>query len=1687
MANEFKIKNGLVVSGSADFEQDLTVRGRLTADELHISIVSSSVLFESGSTQFGNSITDTHKVTGSLSITGSMSLNGQPIGTGKLDETTFQLYTASIDPRIANLETSTGSINGFTSSTNLRLTSLETSTGSINTYTASNTTNIDAIHTSTSSLNTFTSSANGRLNSIEGVTGSISSLNTYTGSNNTIIGTLQTSTGSLNTFTSSAAGRLNSIETSTGSLNSYTASNTTNINAIHTSTSSLNTFTSSANGRLSSIETSTGSLNLYTSSNTTNINAIHTATSSLNSYTSSNTTAVNALNTSTASLNSYTSSNNTVINALNSYTSSNTTNISAIHTATSSLNSYTSSNTTAVNALNTSTASLNSYTSSNTTNINAIHTTTGSLNSYTSSNTTNINAIHTATGSLNAFTSSASGRLTSLESASSSIRTDFNSFTSSNNTVESTQNSRLTSLETTTGSLNSYTSSNTTNINAIHTATGSLNSYTSSNNTRLGIIETATSSLNSYTSSNNTKLGIIETATSSLNSFTSSINTTIKNRLNTEGVVSGSVQVTLSSTTGYSTFSSSLATTDLGQDNRLTSLEGKTGSYATTGSNVFQGSQIITGSLFISQDLIVAGSSSIQHISSSVVNIADNIITVNAQNPSIRFGGLAVIDSGSSPQISGSILFDSVNDQWIFVHQNQTTVTSSILLMGPQTFNNLGNETSPTNNRLLKSVNAEHLGDSNISDTGTKVSVNSNTEITGSLIVAGGNKITVNATGGDEGGEILLGKAVTNTTLSGEGVTIDVWQNRLRIFEQGGNARGAYLDISTLANGVGTNLLGTVATASYVEFSNVANKPSLVSGSSQISFNGITDKPTLVSGSAQISFNSITDKPTLVSGSSQITFLSISSIPAGLVSGSSQVLNGSGVWSGSAQLPAGTVSGSSQVLNGSGVWSGSAQLPSGVVSGSSQITYSSISSIPAGIVSGSAQVISLLPSGTVSGSSQVLAGTTIHSGAFFNGISVVSGSAQISFNGITDKPALVSGSSQITFGSITGVPSGLVSGSSQITFLSISSIPSGLVSGSSQVAFSSLSGLPSGIVSGSSQISFGSISGVPSGLVSGSSQITYGSLSGIPSGIVSGSSQISFGSISGIPSGLVSGSSQITFSGISSKPTTISGYGITDAITTGNIGSQTVASAGNSTTVGGLTPIQFFNNMGDNHSTRTSFDASTPSYGFGFRFVQGNTNGPATGGGGQFYSWYIGLGNDYPATGGGSYGMQVAIPRTATTPYMSIRYNENNSLGSWLKIAAGYADTAGSATTAGSLSSMNISQFTNNTGYITGISFANVSSKPTTISGYGITDAITTGNIGSQSVSYATTAGSLTSMNISQFTNNSGYITGIAFSSVSSKPTTLSGYGITDSLYQDRATVDVNAFNTTGLYRGSTSGWSNRPTVVHNGGALLQIDTHPGNYHSQLFFDTGGNRLYMRSADAGSWGSWVTMYHSGNLTNLNQLTNGPGYITGISFANVSSKPTTISGYGITDAITTSNIGSQSVSYASSAGSAPNGTNQNSVYNVTPGEGNGLRFWSEDNYKISMGVSSVYQYGTVNDYSIKTQMNSGDAGRGFTWGRIGVVPIASLNATSGNMQLAGSLTTGGSILPLSNNSVNLGSVSLGWANVYTNDLHLSNMNKPEGNDIDGTKGTWTIQEGEENLYIINNNNGKKFKISLEEII
>ncbi|SVA89262.1 uncharacterized protein METZ01_LOCUS142116, partial [marine metagenome] len=54
-------------------------------------------------------------------------------------------------------------------------------------------------------------------------------------------------------------------------------------------------------------------------------------------------------------------------------------------------------------------------------------------------------------------------------------------------------------------------------------------------------------------------------------------------------------------------------------------------------------------------------------------------------------------------------------------------------------------------------------------------------------------------------------------------------------------------------------------------------------------------------------------------------------------------------------------------------------------------------------------------------------------------------------------------------------------------------------------------------------------------------------------------------------------------------------------------------------------------------------------------------------------------------------------------------------------------------------------------------------------------------------------------------------------------------------------------------------------------------------------------------------------------------------------------------------------------------------------------------------------------------------------------------------------------------------------------ISTADLIMSNESPSRsGNEVDGTKGSWVMQEGEESMYLINRNNGKRYKIMLEEV-
>lgn len=191
-------------------------------------------------------------------------------------------------------------------------------------------------------------------------------------------------------------------------------------------------------------------------------------------------------------------------------------------------------------------------------------------------------------------------------------------------------------------------------------------------------------------------------------------------------------------------------------------------------------------------------------------------------------------------------------------------------------------------------------------------------------------------------------------------------------------------------------------------------------------------------------------------------------------------------------------------------------------------------------------------------------------------------------------------------------------------------------------------------------------------------------------------------------------------------------------------------------------------------------------------------------------------------------------------------------------------------------------------------------------------ELITSENIGSQSVSYATTAGALSSMNISQFTNNNGYIT---------------------------SSANVAGLNTTGLGNGTTNIDSGFSRVIRNENGLGGNPPYAPVLHlatSDTMWQIAGahagqTTLVWRSGYSGAWNTpWWTIYHSGNFTD-----NSSNWNTAYSWGNHAS-----AGYqSASTAITTGNIGSQSVSYATTAGSAPaNGGNSSTVggYSVSVG-------------------------------------------------------------------------------------------------------------------------------------------------------
>jgi len=390
--------------------------------------------------------------------------------------------------------------------------------------------------------------------------------------------------------------------------------------------------------------------------------------------------------------------------------------------------------------------------------------------------------------------------------------------------------------------------------------------------------------------------------------------------------------------------------------------------------------------------------------------------------------------------------------------------------------------------------------------------------------------------------------------------------------------------------------------------------------------------------------------------------------------------------------------------------------------------------------------------------------------------------------------------------------------------------------------------------------------------------------------------------------GIISASAGTGISVSGTNPLTITNTGVTSLVAGTNIavsgatGAVTVSVTGtvaDSSALNGISAVNLFNNMGNIHSTRTGFDASTPSYGHGFRYVQGTTNGPGTSGT-QFYSWYLGLGSDYPATGAGSYGAMFAVDRNVTNPYLSVRYNEGNSFSSWYKIRAGAADVLTTART------------------INGVSFDGSANVTVTTAGTGISVSGTTvTNTGIISAS-AGTGISVSGTNPLTITN-SGIISASAGTGISvsgTNPLTITNTGVTSlvagtniSLSGSTGAVTVNVSGTVANattaagVSNTVSGTNSADLVYGNMADNDQFRIRIGGTASNAGFveiataDDGTEPIHVRQYT----GVFTSLARTATLLDGSGNTSFPGTVTAPTFSGaLSGNATTassISGYG----------------------------------------------------------------------------------------------------------------------------------------------------------------------------------------------
>ena len=307
----------------------------------------------------------------------------------------------------------------------------------------------------------------------------------------------------------------------------------------------------------------------------------------------------------------------------------------------------------------------------------------------------------------------------------------------------------------------------------------------------------------------------------------------VKEKLNLDNVVSSSVQIDVRNTTGIET----IATTG---SNTFTGIQ--TINNTTNSTNYTDGALVVAGGVGIAKDVNISGSLNVtglltavsmstQYVTSSQYTVGVSRIVL-ADDDAVRFGGISVVDSGSTTA-TGSLLWDSLKNHWIYEREDGGAYKSAVLIAGPKNYGNVGDEEELVPGRIPVATGGDHI-DTNAASSSIYIDFsNKKTYIEAGLYVTG----SVTSSVGFSGDGSQLTGIVTNLNLTGsEGGTGTVSLKTQALTIDGTNGIAATVSGQTIIIS-GSNATTTDRGVAAFTGSNFSVAGGIVS-SNPINFNG---------------------------------------------------------------------------------------------------------------------------------------------------------------------------------------------------------------------------------------------------------------------------------------------------------------------------------------------------------------------------------------------------------------------------------------------------------------------------------------------------------------------------------------------------------------------------------------------------------------------------------------------------------------------------------------------------------------------------------------------------------------------------------------------------------------------------------------------------------------------------------